>query len=99
MILRKRAPVRIAIESFQGYLRKEIDIERLEQGISKAASLLENDIPKEIRDVIERANNRMDTIRFATPEHKEVDEVGKIWRELQEVIARHDSPSDENGDE
>lgn len=89
MTLRNRAPIKIAIESFQSYLNQAIDVERLELGISKAASLLENDIPKPIRDAIERTNNDMDAIRFATPEDQEREAVGRLWREFEEVLSRH----------
>jgi hypothetical protein len=89
MSLHKRAPIRIAIESFQGYLQNRHNAEQLEHGLSKAASLLENDIPKPLRDIIERANNSMDTIRFATPEKEERAAVEKLWREFEEVVSRH----------
>lgn len=89
MTLRDRAPIRIAIDSFRNYLRKEIDVERLEHGLSRATSLLENDIPNPIRDAIERANNEMDVIRFATPENQVREAVEKLWREFEEVLSRH----------
>lgn len=92
MTLRNRAPIRLAIESFQKYLSKEFNAEQLEHGISKAASLLGNDIPKPIRDIIERTNNSMDTIRFATPETQERGAVESLWREFEEVLSRQGIP-------
>lgn len=89
MNLRKRAPIKITIETFQKYLRKEIDLDAYERGLSSAASLLENDIPKPVRDVIEWANNQTDDIRFLTPKNLAADKVKEIWRELEEVLSRH----------
>lgn len=89
MTLRKRAPIRITIETFQKYLRKEIDLEALEHGLSSAASLLENDIPKPVRDAIKWANNQTDDIRLLTPKNQTADKVREIWRELEEVFSRH----------
>lgn len=89
MTLRNRAPVRIAIETFQKYMRKEIGLEALERGLSSASSLLENDIPEPIRDAIKWANNQTDDLRFLTPKDQLTETVQGIWRELEEVLSRH----------
>ena len=97
MSIRKRAPLRITIEAFQNYRRKEIGIEGLSQGVGQAMSLLENDIPKPVRDAIEWADSEIETIRFTVGTKKQREEVGRLWRELEEVFSRH-APDDGSDD-
>ncbi|OGS00691.1 MAG: hypothetical protein A2V88_07380 [Elusimicrobia bacterium RBG_16_66_12] len=99
IILRKRVPVKLVIESFQQYRMKLIDIVGLAQNLSTAMSLLEGDIPKPVRDSIVWAEAQIDSIRFGINERKEPAEVAKVWRELEEVITRHDAPGREDEEE
>lgn len=99
MILRKRIPVKLAIEGFQKYRKKQIDIAGLAQNLSQAMSLLEGDIPKPIRETIVWAEAQIDSIRFGVNEQNETAEVGRVWRELEEVITRNDVPGGTEGDE
>jgi hypothetical protein len=92
MTLRERAPIRIAIDSFQKFRRKQIDIEGLSHGIGQSCSLLENDIPKPIREALKRADSEIESIRFTINQADQPTEVAKLWRELEEVLARNGAP-------
>jgi cysteine sulfinate desulfinase/cysteine desulfurase-like protein len=92
MTLRERAPIRTAIDCFQKYRRKQIDLEGLSQGIGQACSLLENDIPQPIREALARADSEIESIRFTINTADQPQEVGKLWRELEEVLARNGAP-------
>lgn len=92
MHLRKRPSIKFVLESFPRYLRREIDINGLVGELGKADSLLENDIPKPVQEAVRRAYYDVERMSFTCPEDKERDEVGKIWREVDEVIARHIPP-------
>lgn len=96
MILRKRIPIKLAIEGFQKYRKKQLDIVGLSQNLSKAMSLLEGDIPKPVRETIVWAEAQIDSIRFGVNERQEGAEVRKVWRELEEVIARNGSDDGED---
>jgi hypothetical protein len=85
---RDRLPVKLVIDGFQRYRERKLDISGLAQNLSKAISLLEGDIPKPLRDAIERAEAQVDSIRFGVNESREAAEVGKVWRELEEIINR-----------
>lgn len=89
MDMRERPSIRFALESFQKYQRNEIDIAALENGLGNAASLLENDIPKPVRDAIEWAYNQVEHIGLVCPEDQEREKIASIWREVEEVISRN----------
>jgi len=89
MILRERPPIRLTLEAFAKYKGREADIAYLAAQLAAAMSLLEGDIPKPIREAIRWAEANVDSIRFGTHEQKEYDEVQRVWREVEEVIARH----------
>ncbi len=89
MSLRERAPIRIALEIFHAYRRKQVDIEKLSRGIGQACSLLENDIPAPIRDALKHADSEIESIRFTVNSVDQPSEVGRLWREFEEVLSRH----------
>lgn len=97
MTLGNRIPIKLAVESFLKYRSKQHDIVGLAQGLSQAMSLLEGDIPKPVREAIVTAEAQIDSIRFGVNESREIAEVNKVWRELEEVFSRNGIMPEENG--
>lgn len=94
MALTQRFPIKLAVDSFRKYRAKQLDIAGLEQSLSKAISLLEGDIPKDVQDAIRWADAEIDTVQFTLSGNRAREAVEKVWRELDEVIARNSGPED-----
>jgi len=91
MKLNERAPIRMAVDSFNCFLRGQLDIETLSREIGKSCSLLENDIPIEIQKALRDADSMIERLRFTvnTTDHRP--EVAKVWREFEAVLSRNDT--------
>lgn len=92
MNLRDSEPVKIVTEAFVRYRKKELDLDGLQEEVWSAISLLDGDLPKAVRRTVEWVDNALDTVRAEVDEADQADEVDRVWRELDEVIARHEGP-------
>lgn len=87
--LMEHPAVKIACESFARFRAKTLDIAGLQENLAAAASLLDGALPKPVRDSVEWAENEIEGIQFTVSSPKRPDEVDRVWREVEEVLARH----------
>jgi hypothetical protein len=89
--LKNHPAVRIARDSFARFREGKIDAAGLQQNLSTALGLLDNSLPKAVQESISWAENEIEGVRFMTNAAEQPAEVDRVWREVQEVLARHDS--------
>ena len=90
--LKQHPAIKMTCESFTRFRSKVLDIAGLQKNLATAASLLDGSLPKPVREIVEWAENEIEGVQFTTTKAQLPNEVDRVWREVEEVLARHDKP-------
>jgi hypothetical protein len=74
------------LESIRLFRAGELDIVGAGSSIAAEAGAIEGDVPKPVREAIERAVNNLDSIYWTTGDAAAAD---RVLSEVEEVIARY----------
>lgn len=81
--------IKMTCESFARYRTKTLDVAGLQANLATAAGLLDGSLPLPVRESVEWAENEIEGVQFTVKKSDQPDEVDRVWREVQEVLARH----------
>ena len=74
------------LESIRQFRAGELDIAGVCSNIAAEAGAIEGDVPKPVREAIERAEGELDSIYWTTGDAAEAD---RVLGEVEDVIARY----------
>lgn len=91
--LKQHPAIKMTYESFSRFRGKTLDISGLQKNLASAVSLLDGALPKPVQETVKWAENEIEGVQFTVSKAQHVDEVDRVWREVEEVLARHDKPA------
>jgi hypothetical protein len=93
MKLKDKTHVRAVLDSISRYREGQLSLEALQDIFSTTMALMEGDIPKEIRNAVQKAESWVDSIRFTVNEVDQSSKVEDVLSGFEQLISEYDDRS------